>query len=89
MKPCVLLDTGPLVAFLNRRDHHHLWTTEMMETVEPPLIACEAVLSEACFLLRTRPGGQEAVMSLVERGLLTVPFRLEEEITPIKKLMSR
>ena len=53
----VLLDTGPLVALLNRRDRYHEWAKLQWAKVAPPLLTCEAVLSEACFLLRGA-GGQ-------------------------------
>ena len=49
----VVIDTGPLVAWLNRRDQHHRWSVQILDTVEVPLITCEPVLSEACFLLST------------------------------------
>lgn len=85
----LLVDTGPLVAFLNRRDQYHQWATTQMARVTPPLLTCEAVISEACFLLRASRGGSVAVLDLLERGLVQVPFRLGEEILPIKRLVAR
>ena len=32
----IVIDTGPLVALLNRRDVHHAWIREVLDTVEPP-----------------------------------------------------
>ncbi len=51
MRSGVLIDTGPLVAYRRARDAHHEWALETFETLEPPLISCEPVLAEACFLL--------------------------------------
>lgn len=62
MKGPVLLDTGPLVAFLNRRDNHHRWARKVLGEIAPPLLTCESVLSEACFLLSGSPEGPEAVI---------------------------
>ena len=45
----ILLDTGPLVAFLNGRDKHHEWARLQWAQAVPPLLTCEAVLSEAVF----------------------------------------
>ncbi len=85
----VLLDTGPLVAFLNRQDRFHAWAKEALARIEPPLLTCEAVLSEACFLVRRLSGGPRAVIELVGRGLLRVPFRLEKEAAQVQRLVSR
>jgi predicted nucleic acid-binding protein len=46
-----IVDTGPLVALLDARDPHHAWARETLRRLETPLMTCEAVLSEACFLL--------------------------------------
>jgi predicted nucleic acid-binding protein len=84
-----LLDTGPLVAFLNRRDRYHAWAKQSLDEAEPPLLTCEAVLSEACFLLRDYERGPEAVIDLVDRGLLAVSLNLEKEAGPLKLLLAR
>lgn len=88
MKP-VIVDTGPLVAFLNANDSHHAWAREILATVEPPLLTCEAVLSECCFLLHRIPRGQDAVLSLVARGVIEIGFLLSDELGPVRKLMER
>lgn len=84
-----LLDTGPLVAFLNRSDRHHVWAAERLAEIEPPLLTCESVVSEACFLLRRLPDGPRAVLELVRRGLVAPGFRLDEESEPVGRLMAR
>jgi predicted nucleic acid-binding protein len=85
----VLVDTGPLVAFLNGRDRYHGWSEEVFAGVDAPVFTCEAVVSEACFLLRKAKGGAEAVVKLLDRGLVRIPFRLEPESTPIRRLLAR
>jgi uncharacterized protein len=89
MKGRVLVDTGPLVAFLNRRDHSHAWAREQLGAIEPPLLTCEAVLTEACFLLGRLRGGTEALMKLLSAGAVAVPFRLDQEIGPVTKLLRK
>lgn len=84
-----LVDTGPIVAFLNRRDSHHSWAVDTMARLRPPLLTCEAVLSEAIFLVRNLPGGGEAVMNMVERGLVRAAFRLEEEAAAVRALLRK
>ena len=84
-----LVDTGPIVAFLNRRDRHHAWAVETFATVRPPLLTCEAVLSEAAYLLRRLDGGPEKTIELLMRGVVAAPFRLEAEAPVVKKLLAR
>jgi len=87
MRRCVLLDTGPLVAVINRPDKFHGWVTTQWANIEPPLLTCEAVISEACFLLRNVYGGQEAVINLVKNGVIDIPFKLDEEAVIIGELV--
>ena len=85
----VIVDTGPIVALLNARDTHHAWAREVLDRIEPPLTTCEAVLSEACFLVRSLKGGRDAVLDLVSRGIIEVPFHLGPEVDAVRKLMTR
>jgi uncharacterized protein len=84
----VIVDTGPLVALLNRRDHHHAWASKIMDTIEPPIFTCDAVLSEACFLLQNTDGGADAVMALVERGIVRSDFHVMAELTALRATIS-
>lgn len=85
----VLLDTGPLVAYLRRRDQFHGWAREQLGRLRPPLLTCEAVLTEACYLLRNLVGGGPAVMELLDRGILRVAFQLSEHIGTVSQLLDR
>jgi predicted nucleic acid-binding protein len=86
----ILVDTGPIVALLSRRDRHHRWAVDVWRSVPPPLLTCEAVLSEAVFLLRTVSGGGAGqVLEMVERGAVRVPFQIEPEAPAVLKLMRK
>ncbi len=85
----VLADTGPIVAYLNGRDRHHAWAVEVFKQLRPPLLTCEAVLSEAVFLVRSSPGGGDRVMDLVRRGVLRVAFDLQGEAAAVSRLLQR
>ena len=84
-----MLDTGPLVALLNRRDRYHRWTTEEWADVEPPVLTCEAVLTEACFLLRKSPRGPAAILELVGRAVIKVAYDVEADVEALGRLMTR
>jgi predicted nucleic acid-binding protein len=85
----VLVDTGPLVALLNRRDHYHAWARAVLDTVTPPVFTCEAVLSEACFLLGRLGTGAEAVLALVAQDIIRVEFQIGVEIAAVRHLVER
>ena len=85
----VIVDTGPIVALLNRRDNHHLWARDVLDTLEPPVFTCESVISEACFLLGGLTGGPDAVLDLLVADVVRVDFPLESEIAPIRGLMRK
>jgi hypothetical protein len=35
-----IVDTGPLVAFLDRAEQHHCWVPERIEDLDTPLLVC-------------------------------------------------
>lgn len=85
----ILLDIGPLVAYVNRRENRHAWSVEVWKTLNKPLLTCEAVITEACFLLQDVYDGEDTVMELINNGLIEIPFHLNEEVTEIRELMKR
>jgi len=89
MKRQVILDTGPLVAFINGRDRYHKWSVSQWAQIEPPLMTCEAVLSESCFLLRDTGKGSLTVLELLKRGVLSLPFRIDDSFDQIKWLLQK
>lgn len=85
----ILLDTGPLVAFLSRQDRYHEWATAQFATMAPPLRTCEAVLTEACFLLRRHAEGSHGVIEFLRRGLIAIDFSLGQEAAFVEELLTR
>ena len=63
-----IVDTGPLVAFLDRAEKNHRWVVEQVEELEPPLLVCEPVLAEAMHLLARFSKGQDANSSKMRRS---------------------
>ena len=90
MKPKkIIIDTGPLVAFLNKSDNYHAWALTQFSGLNPPFFTCEAVISEVCFLLRNTENGPQNIFKLLERELIQIPFKLESEINNITTLMNK
>ena len=89
MARVVLIDSGPLVAALCRRDQHHEWARAHFEALTEPCLTCEAVLSESFFLLQRANEGRERLCALLERGLITPVFSLRANLAETVKLMNR
>lgn len=84
-----IVDTGPLVALFDRAEQHHRWVAERFDELDAPLLVCEPVLAEAMYLLARYPKAQDAVLELLENGALSVAFRIDEHIGPLRKLMKK
>jgi uncharacterized protein len=88
VKP-VLLDTGVIVALLDRSERNHESCVAAVERIDRPLITCEAVIAESCYLLRGLAGASETVLENVERGVFQIPFQLSESAAPVRSLLRR
>lgn len=85
----VLLDTSAIVAMLDRSEaHHEVCATTALE-VSGSLVTCEAVIAEACHLLRGVSGAREAILENVERGTFQIPFTLAASAQPVRKLLAK
>jgi predicted nucleic acid-binding protein len=85
----VLLDTGPLVAYLNRHDRHHQWAVACWSAFFEPLVTCEAVLSEAVFLLQADGASADPVLRLLDRGIVRLGFSVAEHRADVSRLVRK
>jgi predicted nucleic acid-binding protein len=86
----ILLDTGPLVALLSRDDSRHQAAVRAFGECHPPFRTCEAVLAEACFLMRkVHRQGPAEVLSLGQRGVYELSCRLDEHWAPVTALLRK
>jgi predicted nucleic acid-binding protein len=68
----VLLDTGPLVAPLSADDDHHETCASELRRMKRPPLTCWPVLTEAAWLLRTRPDALEQLFLHLDVGVFQV-----------------
>jgi len=83
------MDTGRLVALLDAADSYHHWAAQQFPKFVGKVRVCEAVLTEALFLLRALRPAQEKVLEWVELGELTCDFVLREDARAVRALWKR
>jgi len=88
VKP-ILLDTGVIVALLDRSERLHRACTGAVRELQAPLITCEAVIAESCYLLRNLSGASEAVIENVAAGIFQIPFQLSRESAGVKHVLRK
>ena len=86
---CVIADTGPLVAMLDRDDQDHAWAAREARKLPPKMLSCEAVLSEVHFLTRDLPEAKDRIESWLADGRLELPFTVREHHSLVHELMAR
>lgn len=89
MPPSVVIDTGPIVALLDADEANHTWVAATLDELRPPLLTCEAVLTEASFLVARAGADPSVVTSLVARGMLTVVNLFDRDAEAIGRLIRR
>ena len=88
--PGVLLDTGPLVALLSQDDAAHGRAAYLFSECLPPFRCCEAVVAEACFLMRkVHADGPAEVIALARKGVYEIALSLGEHWAIIEALLRK
>ena len=85
----VLADTGALVALLDRSDAWHGWAVGIFKTLRPPVITCEAVLTEAWHLLGESGPSRNALARLHKTGVLRVGLDFEPVSGGVWRLLEK
>jgi predicted nucleic acid-binding protein len=83
----VLLDSGPLVATLVQGEQSHDWSVRTFNSCAGPFVTCEAVLTEAFFLLRHRPVATRALRNLLRSDLIDLSFQVDAHRRLLCRLM--
>ena len=89
MTSTILLDTGPLVGFLARDSEHADWIREQWQRLAPPMLTCEAVLTEAAFILKREGADPDAIFELLQRKVIRVALSIDQEHADLRRLMHR
>jgi len=82
-----IVDSGALVALLDPREEHHRWARETFSRQPGPWVTCEAVVSEAFFLLH-EPHAR-ALETLLRQGHLRMGLNLADELVQVLDLRAK
>jgi uncharacterized protein len=87
-RPRGLIDTGAILAFLNRHDRWHQACREAFATLQFPLATSAAILAEVFHLL---PGANDMlrVWAFLRSGAVTVLPIMDDDLPDLEALMDR
>jgi uncharacterized protein len=84
-----LVDTGPLVSILDRRDRDHARCVDAFRSVKQPLLTTWPVLTEAAYLLGFSRKAQDALMEMIQRASIAVAALSVEDVPRMRMLMGK
>ncbi|HMK87138.1 MAG TPA: type II toxin-antitoxin system VapC family toxin [Steroidobacteraceae bacterium] len=84
-----LIDTGPIVALVVGDDSQHEWVVEQSKHAPAWVLTCEAVISEALFLLKRDGHDPDELFALVDAGFLRSDFNFRDQFRHVRELMHR
>jgi hypothetical protein len=84
-----LIDTGAILALLDRTDRWHRTCVEAFERLRLPLVTSEAVLTELFHLVGDSRHEMEAAWRFVRSGAIVLAAIEDSELSQIQALMSR
>jgi predicted nucleic acid-binding protein len=85
----VLVDTGPLVALLDRSDSYHRTCQETFMSLVDPLLTVWPVVTEAMYMLRAYWQAQDALWEMIEIGAVEILPLSVEDVPRMRVLMHK
>jgi predicted nucleic acid-binding protein len=85
----ILIDSGALVAIVDRGSPHHEACVRVLKDLTEPLASVWAVLGDAIEALRDLPKGQDVVWEMVERGAVQIIPLDESDVPAVRDLMTQ
>ena len=85
----VLVDSSFLIALYDQSDFYHTRCLRTYESLDRPLVTCEAVITESIYMLRYVSGAAEALLASIECGALEIGFRLSEAAGKVQAILRK
>ena len=70
----VIVDAGPIYAFLDRNEKHYDWACAQFRQIRAPLLTCDAALSEVCYLLERSRSEIDGLREILRRKVILSGF---------------
>ena len=87
MNASVLLDTGAILALLNKQDSWHAACVQAISQLSPPLLTSEAVLTEALYMVSANSYRVESAWTFIRSGILTLGAITDADLPALAGLM--
>ena len=87
--PVALMDTGAILATLNKKDPWHGLCMDTIQQLRLPLLTSEAVLAELFHLVGSARHEMEAAWNFIRSGALTLASISHDELPRLHELMTR
>jgi len=87
MRASALLDTGAILAILNRQDRWHAPCIDALSRFRAPLLTSEAVLTEMFYMVSDSSYRVEAAWTFVSSGVLTLGTITDADLPALSQLM--
>lgn len=85
----ILVDSGPLVALIDRSDSHHETCNAILQSVTDPLLSAWPVVTEAMYLLAFSWRAQEGLWELLTSQALALAPLDHTDAARLRDLMHR
>lgn len=85
----VIADSSALLALISEDVEHHDWAVAQWDLIDPPALLCEAVISEAAFLLKREGAETDALFEFLETGAFEIAFSVADHLHDVRALMKR
>lgn len=89
MKTRILIDTGPLVAILSRKDSSHKVCTETLSLLNPPLVTSWLVITEVHWLLRGDPPAVKSLFTALKEGFVKILDLDDDAVTWLENFLEK
>ena len=83
----ILVDSGPLVAIVDRDDQHHRACVAALKSIKEPMATLWPVLTEVMYFLRRHPHDQEQIWKMIAQGPIQVLSLSPSDLPGIRELM--